>query len=114
MPCNAACIKIIINTGFMATLAPILAKNTGFIEIRTAAEVLAVAADTHQRMLAAAGLTAVAEEGWGGCKQAQYLVRWIYDLHEDPVKDNKIALMGKWTDDLWIAVADLAAGKLPA
>lgn len=113
MPCDAACIKIIINTGFMAALAPVLAKNTGFIQIRTAAEVLGVAAETHQQMLAAAGLTAVAEEGWGGCEQAQYLVRWIDELHEDPDKENKIALMTKWSDDLWSAINDLAAGKLP-
>lgn len=111
--CDAACQKIIINTGFMAELSRILAKNTGFVQIRTAAEILQVAAETHQAMLSAAGLTAVADEGWGGCEQAQLLVQWISDVHEDPDKGNKIALMGKWADDIWSAIADLADGKLP-
>lgn len=104
MPCDAACRKIIINTGFMATLAPMIEGPE--------AAALAAAARTHRDMLAALGygLTHPDESrDFGGCEQAQLLVAWI----ADPSKADADT-MNAWTAELWSQIAGLAAGKHPA
>lgn len=106
MPCDAACIKIIINTGFMATLAPVLAKRN--LGGAVAAGKLGIAARVYADMLASVGLKASVED-FKGCDQATLLVAWI--MGEQAPIDSE--LMDKWTADIWSAIADLAAGKLP-
>ena len=66
-----------------------------------------MAASTHVEMLATLGFVA-SPDGFTGCEQAQKLVHWI--VSGEPPEDG---LMEKWTKELWSAIADLAAGKLP-
>lgn len=99
--CNPACQKIIINTGFMAALAPILAtrhKSVATFQLSEAAQALT-------RMHAAVGLVP-SSDGFAGCNEAKQLVEWI----KDPSKID-IGTVTRWTDDIWSAIADLAAGK---
>lgn len=109
MPCDAACIKIIINTGFMAALAPVLAgQMASGSQTQNAARRLGEAARAHTDMTAVLGLSGT-PDGFEGCDQARKLVVWIRGL----VALDADVLMDKWTADIWSAIADLAAGKLP-
>lgn len=101
--------KIILNGGLMAALAPALAATTSREGVREHAKDLARAADTYVKMLAVLGVTVKVDGEWGGCDQARSLVRWIIGI-ERPDAD----LMKTWTDDLWSAIAELAAGKMPS
>lgn len=99
--CNAACQKIIINTGFMAALAPTLAEH----HKSAATHRLCEAARILSQMHAAVGLLP-SPDGFAGCNEAKQLVEWI----KDPSKID-IGTVTRWTDDIWSAIADLAAGK---
>lgn len=108
--------KIILNGSFIATLANLLAKNTGRADIRTAAEMLTVAAQTQMDMLAPFGLATVSVDDlgdWNGCEQAQQLVKWLDADETETAAKSQIALMNEWTVTIWSTIADLAAGKLP-
>lgn len=107
--CDAACIKHILNSSFMATLAPMVDGPE--------ASALATAAQIHSDMLAALGYTVTPEQArdFGGCEQAQHLVRWIReDVIPGAGLTNRAEKMNKWTAELWKQIVDLAAGKLPA
>lgn len=111
-PCDPACKKLIINTGFMAILAPALADLlTHGSAGHTAASKLSVAAHIHTKMLAAAGLTPSFDD-FNGCDHAKLLIQWI-DGKGEMVAISHVGQMQKWTADIWSAIADLAAGKLP-
>lgn len=107
-PCDTACQKIIINTGFMAVLGPALSAHLKFGDVAAiAASKLGTVAKLHRDMLEAAGMRADITS-FAGCDQAKALVSW---LTGKAVPDAK--LMDKWAADIWKAIADLAAGKMP-
>lgn len=107
--CDAACIKHILNSGFMATLAPLVAGPE--------ASALAEAARVHSDMLATLGYAAAPDKlaTFDGCEQAKLLVQWI---REEVIPGggltDRAEKMNKWTAELWKQIADLAAGKLPS
>lgn len=106
MPCDAACMKIILNTGLMAALGPRLKQA----HQSAAAFDLAAAAETLSGMHAAVGLVpSLSYFPVTGCEQAKMIVGWI----KDPSSFNSEKAK-QWTADIWFAIADLAAGKLPA
>lgn len=112
-PCDAACMKIIINTGFMAALAPVLATHTGYHPIRAAATRLAEVAEAYSKMLAAVGVAINIEGDWEGCEQAKKLMQWS---EEDPASGDvadKLLQIEEWIVAIWSAIAELAAGKMP-
>lgn len=105
-PCDAACMKLIINTRLIAALAPaLIARCTEHVS-REAAFRLHSAASIHVGMIAALDFAA-SSDGFAGCEQAQTIVRWITN---DAVEAD---LMDKWTAEIWSAIADLVAWKLP-
>lgn len=116
MPCDAACMKIIINTMLMAVLAHILADeyaagadtSDGSRHISEAASRLSVAANAYREMLRDLGITVKLEADWEGCEQAQALVRWIVTDEQPDIES-----INTWNRAIWSAIADLAAGKLP-
>lgn len=109
-PCDAACMKIIINTGFMAVLAPALSAHLKFgSEAAIAASKLGRAATIHRDMLQAAGVHPDAT-GFSGCEQAKALVAWLTSGKAVP----DVKLLNKWEAEVWSAIANLAAGKFPA
>jgi hypothetical protein len=108
-PCDAACQKIIINTGFMSILAPELSAHLKFGDpAAVSASKLGRAAKTLHDMLQAVGIHADSTS-FTGCDEAKTLLAW---LTGKGVADAK--LMDKWTANLWSACSDLAAGKIPA
>lgn len=123
MPCDAACQKIIINTGFMATLAPILAKQHAAlaptsrpsVAIAMSATKLSEAASVLRDMLTARGLTVDKSNEFDSCEQARTLVAWIDGVNTDagPSAPEAVTKMDAWTADIWKTIEDLAAGKFP-
>lgn len=110
-PCDAACMKIIINTGFMAILAPALSAHLKFGDpAAVAASKLGTAAKIHRDMLQAVGVRPDAT-GFTGCEQAKALVAW---LSGNKAAAPEVKLIDKWTADVWASIAALAAGKFPA
>ena len=110
MPCDAACMKIIINGRFMAALAPALAARYGtHHRVGASAMKLAQAVDIQNQMLKAMGLDVHESEGFGGCEQAKLLVHWLTDGPTPDASDR----MDTWTAKIWRRIADLAAGKTP-
>lgn len=104
--------KVIINGGFVAALAPILAARTLWPQVRIAATRLAEVAGAYVKMLTAIRVSVSVVAEWEGCEQAQLLMRWIeFDNDEDI--DGRMALLTEWGDAIWEALADLANGKLP-
>lgn len=91
--------KIINNSAFIANLAPLIDTPE--------AAALATAARTYSNILRDLGID-IDTEGFEGCDQAQALVRWITTAEKADADQ-----MNKWTADIWSAIADLAAEKLP-
>lgn len=105
--------KIIINTGFMATLAPALLLDRASDGVQQkAASRLADVAQLHVEMIAAVGL-APSPDGFSGCDQAKKLVEWIKTPAYGDEGKERAELMNQWAVDIWSAITDLAAGKLP-
>jgi len=90
----------------MAALAPVLAERHDGA-VRASSLRLSVAARTYSAMLSVFG--PVSSEEFTGCDQAELLVRWIKN---DGTPD--VQLLERWTSDLWSAIDDLTAGKMPA
>ncbi len=103
--CDAACRKIIINTGNMAILAPQLAHATGDTPAGRSAIRLFETASTLTRMHAAAGLKPCPDD-FTGCDEAVTLLEWI----ADPSKADA-AKLDEWTAETYRHIANLAAGK---
>jgi hypothetical protein len=102
--------KIILNGGFIAALAPVLAaRGTG--DVHTVARNLGVAASTYVKMLDVVGITVKVGGAWEGCEQAKLLTAWIGQYPSDA--PTACDLIREWTANYWSAIADLAAGKLP-
>jgi ribose/xylose/arabinose/galactoside ABC-type transport system permease subunit len=112
MPCDAACVKIIINGHFMAILAPKIGVHRGAADaIGRAALKLADAARTLGEMAATRGITASATDGTESCEQAKTLIQWIKSGEYPADAD---ARMDAWTAELWRQINAIAAGKFPA
>ncbi len=112
-PLDSTVKKILNNGGFMAALMPLLRASTPLKSVRSAAKRLGRHATAYVKMLTALGYSVKVEDGWGGCEQAQMILKWI----DEGITENEVAgvmeQMSKWTNVLQAAIADLALGKLP-
>lgn len=111
--------KILNNGGFIAALAPVLASRLAAdSKLYYAVAALAESATAYSKMTAALGLNHTPENDWGGCDQAKALLRWINARPGAATSteeyDAFVLQVEKWNADIWSAISDLAAGKIPS
>lgn len=101
--CDAACQKIIINSGFMAPIADLLAETVGESSpIYKPARLLAVASYAYVESwhaLAARGLVEETEEKaeWHGCDEATQLMKWVRDDRREHDAEAIVHQLNIWT-----------------
>ena len=93
--------KIINNGNLIAHIAPLIDTPE--------ARDLATAAKTYRAILLDFHIEVDTDE-FDGCDEAKLLIRWI----NTGIEVDSAELMTRWTAEIWSAIADLAAGKLPA
>lgn len=116
--CNPACVKIILNGGFMASAAELLAnlERQGNPSVRAAALRLAEIARAYvtvaEHAIKYGALKRVgADLDWHGCEQGKAIMVWV--RASGYVSDSAAAQMNEWADDLLAQMQALMSGVEP-
>jgi len=104
-PLDPSVKKILNNGGFIAALAPLIEGPE--------ASALAVAAKAYAEIVSWMGIVPDLD-GFKGCEQGKLLAQWLRNPPQGDEVVGRADLMNKWTADIWSAIDDLAAGKMPA
>lgn len=115
--CNPACIKIILNGGFMASTARLLSATDKNVFVRQAAHDLALTAtaavEVYEHAIKYGALQrSGAATQFDGCDQATEIVGWVINPHSTGYDAKDIVTkLGKWREELLASMATIVEGR---